>query len=140
MLNISSSESKFVLTACDFYYFFLQHYGTHDFPCYNLTAMAAPVALFSGGKDDLADPTDVAKLKAQLNPSKIVYEYNIDYYSHLGKLSSSMYLITFCMMVSDSIYLSVSFFCHADFIWGLDAYNALYPYVLSVMNKYWPAN
>lgn len=47
--------------------------------------MAAPVAIFSGGKDDLADPTDVARLISELNPANIVYSTSISYYSHLGK-------------------------------------------------------
>lgn len=48
--------------------------------------MAAPVAIFSGGKDDLADPTDVSRLLSELNPNNIVYSTEISYYSHLGKV------------------------------------------------------
>ena len=46
--------------------------------------MVAPVALFSGGMDDLADPTDVSRLISELNPNVIVYEDEISYYSHMG--------------------------------------------------------
>ena len=50
--------------------------------------MAAPVALFAGGKDKLGDPQDVAKMISQLNPNVIKYSTTIDYYEHMGKLGS----------------------------------------------------
>jgi len=83
-----------------------KHYGQAHPPCYNLYNMAAPVALFAGGKDDLADPTDVSRLISELNPDMIKYSTSISYYSHL------------------------------DFVWGMDAYQVLYPQVLSVMAQY----
>ena len=42
------------------------------------------VALFSGGQDFLADPADVATLVSDLPPERIVYQYEIPAYSHLG--------------------------------------------------------
>lgn len=80
-------------------------YGQRNPPCYDLSKMAAPVALFSGGIDALADPSDVSKLKSQLNPDVIVYTADISYYSHM------------------------------DFVWGLDAYEVLYPQVISLINS-----
>jgi len=82
-----------------------KHYGQRDPPCYNLAAMTAPVALFSGGMDDLADPTDVSRLISELNPSVIVYQDEISYYSHM------------------------------DFVWGLDAYTVLYPQIIALFNS-----
>lgn len=55
--------------------------------------MAAPVALFSGGKDKLADPTDVAYLLSQLNPSLVKYSTEIDYYEHMGIYFSYFHLL-----------------------------------------------
>lgn len=46
--------------------------------------MAAPVALFSGGKDKLADPNDVSRLISALNPSMVMFSTEIDYYEHMG--------------------------------------------------------
>lgn len=44
------------------------HYGSDRPPVYNISAFPTtlPVALFSGGNDDLADPVDVAALAASL--------------------------------------------------------------------------
>ena len=83
--------------------------------------MSAPVALFAGGDDDLADPTDVSRLISELNPDMIKYSTSISYYSHLGKLIQGVlhFILT-----------------SADFVWGLDAYQVLYPQILSVMQKY----
>lgn len=83
-----------------------QKYGSADPPCYDLSQMAAPVAIFSGGKDKLADPTDVAYLLSQLNPSLVKYSTEIDYYEHM------------------------------DFVWGMDAYQVLYPQILSLFEQY----
>ena len=47
--------------------------------------MAAPVALFAGGRDKLGDPSDVSRLLAELNPDVIKYSTTIDYYEHMGK-------------------------------------------------------
>lgn len=85
-----------------------QHYGTHHYPCYDLSQVIAPTALYTGGRDKLADPTDVTKIKEQMNPSKIVHEFNIDEYEHM------------------------------DFIWGLDAHQKLYPDVVELLQKYSP--
>ena len=50
----------------------------------DLSKMAAPVALFSGDHDDMADPTDVSHLMSSLNPSMIVYSTTYTDYEHLG--------------------------------------------------------
>jgi len=83
-----------------------KHYGQAHPPCYDLSQMSAPVALFSGGIDTLADPTDVADTISQLNPDMIVYNTQIPYYDHL------------------------------DFVWGMDAHTVLYPQILSLLDQY----
>mmetsp|Transcript_52417 Transcript_52417/g.87153 ORF Transcript_52417/g.87153 Transcript_52417/m.87153 type:complete len:402 (-) Transcript_52417:64-1269(-) len=109
MVHFQQGANKDNWCYMDFGYFGNKdHYGHHDAPCYDLGKVNLPIALFSGGQDDLADPTDVARLKQELPASSIVYQYNINYYSHL------------------------------DFIWGLDAYHVLYPQVLQVIQKYQP--
>jgi len=83
-----------------------QHYGSRNPPCYNLANFAAPVALFSGGNDDLADPTDVQRLISELNPSLIKYQTEISYYEHM------------------------------DFVWGMDAHTVLYPQIISLFEEF----
>jgi len=83
-----------------------KHYGQADPPCYDLSQMTAPVAIFSGGKDKLADPTDVSRLIDELNPNVIKYSTQIGYYEHM------------------------------DFVWGLDAAIQLYPQVISLLQQY----
>jgi len=83
-----------------------KHYGQPHPPCYDLSKMAAPVALFAGGKDKLGDPKDTAKLISELNPSKIAYSVSIPYYEHM------------------------------DFVWGMDAGYVLYPQVVSLLKAY----
>lgn len=80
------------------------HYdGRSSPPPYNLTAAAAttpPVALFSGGRDALADPADVAHLAEVLPPGVLVAQNRTAAYGHL------------------------------DFVWGEHAYKTVYPEVV----------
>lgn len=39
---------------------------------------------FAGSVDKLADPTDVSKIVKQMNPKYLVYQFNVDYYEHMG--------------------------------------------------------
>ena len=50
-------------------------------PIYNATTMEVPVVLFTGNKDWLADPTDVAQLTPDLKT--IVNTYNYPTYNHM---------------------------------------------------------
>lgn len=69
--------------------------------------MKVPVALFTGGHDWLADPTDVAYLLPILNQTGYLkFHKNIPYYSHL------------------------------DFIWGVDVANMVYADVVSLAQKF----
>eukprot|EP00731_Ephydatia_muelleri_P029819 Em0021g342a len=44
----------------------MEHYGVPNPPNYNITQLQVPTALFSGGNDWVADPTDVAALTSEL--------------------------------------------------------------------------
>lgn len=83
-----------------------EHYGTKTPPQYNLTSITIPVALFSGGADDLADPTDVSLLLAALPQSLVVHHDQTPTAAHL------------------------------DFTWADDLPKWLYPNLLPVLKKY----
>ncbi len=64
------------------------------------------MALFSGGQDWLADPTDVKEMFPKINATgHVFYHKNIAYYDHL------------------------------DFIWGLDAPNMVYEDIIKYASK-----
>ena len=91
-------ESRMLTT----YFSYLQNPS----PNYNVTDMRVPMALFTGGHDWLADPTDVAKLLPMLNSTgRLFYHKNIKYYDHL------------------------------DFIWGVDAPTVVYSDIIALAKK-----
>ena len=51
-------------------------------PPYNVTELTVKTALFTGGQDWLADPTDVANLIPKIK-DVVFYHKNISYYDHL---------------------------------------------------------
>ena len=51
-------------------------------PSYNVTELTVKTALFTGGQDWLADPTDVANLIPKIK-DVVFYHKNISYYDHL---------------------------------------------------------
>ena len=53
-------------------------------PSYNLSEVHVPTALFTGGNDWLADPTDVSLLIPRL--THVVYKYNIEAWDHMDFL------------------------------------------------------
>jgi len=59
----------------------LKHYNTTTPPAYNPSLIQIPTALYYGGLDALADPTDVAHLIPLLK--NVVYSYYEPYYAHL---------------------------------------------------------
>mmetsp|Transcript_39567 Transcript_39567/g.35355 ORF Transcript_39567/g.35355 Transcript_39567/m.35355 type:complete len:97 (+) Transcript_39567:837-1127(+) len=65
----------------------LKKYGQKTPPIYDLGKITVPVYLYAGYYDELADPTDVERLKSELTGSpKVVYNtYN---YGHLTFLWS----------------------------------------------------
>jgi hypothetical protein len=84
------------------------NYGTPVPPQYRPFDMVKPpVAFFSGGQDVLADPQDVAYLLDLLPASnKPIYNNTQAAYEHL------------------------------DFVWGLNAYQLIYPDVLNLVKQY----
>ena len=81
-------------------------YGTTVPPLYDLSQVSVPTALFSGGNDYLADPTDVAKLVAELPPSTVVFNSHQDTYAHM------------------------------DYVWGITSYQDVYPDVVALLKKH----
>ncbi|KYR02335.1 hypothetical protein DLAC_01166 [Tieghemostelium lacteum] len=60
----------------------LEHYGSIDPPQYDISLFHNQVAIFYGGNDYLADPTDVEWLIPQLG-NNVIYQQYIASYSHL---------------------------------------------------------
>jgi len=83
-----------------------KHYGQKTPPPYPLSGLKAKVALFTGTQDYLADPTDVKRLISELPKEKVVFNKNVDYYSHI------------------------------DFIWGIDAATLIYKDIIQLFGKY----
>jgi len=84
----------------------MEYYGSTKPPRYNLSAVTMPVALFSGTNDWLADPTDVAKLIADLPPASIINNTVVDGFAHL------------------------------DFVWGVHANKYVYDPLMELIEQY----
>lgn len=84
------------------------HYGTPKPPAYNLTDIPSspPIALFTGGNDALADPTDVMRLIATMGSKRFV-------------------------LIQDTPQ-----FNHADFVIGATAYQVIFPSIFQLLSKY----
>jgi len=83
-------------------------YGQENPPVYDLSNFSVPTAIFSGGHDFLADPTDVEQLMNLLPKNIQIYNQYEEDYSHL------------------------------DFVWGIDAGQRIYPNVLTLLKKFAP--
>jgi len=59
----------------------IKHYNQSTPPQYNVSNNTIPTAIFTGGRDALADPTDVARLLPLLQ--NVVYVHNEPGYVHL---------------------------------------------------------
>ena len=76
-------------------------------PSYKRSDLRVPMALFTGGKDWLADPEDVSELLPVLSKTgHLISHKNVPYYDHL------------------------------DFIWGMDAASVIYKDIISIAQKY----
>lgn len=85
----------------------IKKYGVDPSPAYDVSNLTVPMALFTGGKDWLADPTDVAGLLPLLNKTgHLIFHKNVDYYDHL------------------------------DFIWAMDSPTVIYKDILTLAGKY----
>ncbi|KAK8733259.1 hypothetical protein OTU49_006552, partial [Cherax quadricarinatus] len=84
----------------------LIHYGQETPPLYDLSHVSAPVGLFWGNTDWLADPTDVARLAAELPNLALNFQVNKTEFNHL------------------------------DFGWGIDADKYVYQYILDFFSQY----
>ena len=60
----------------------LKHYGRLTPPQYKVKPSGIPTALFSGGNDTLADPTDVDRIVPLLG-TDLKINKRINYYNHL---------------------------------------------------------
>lgn len=83
-------------------------YGQPTPPEYDLTKIpsSVPIALFTGGDDYLADPTDVERLISTLGPQR--FETIVD----------------------------IPFFDHMSFVWGIDAPDLIYGKVIALLKQH----
>jgi len=85
-----------------------QHYNQTTPPQYPISPMTVPTAIFSGGEDWLADPTDVNYIFDQIRSQTLVFRKSIADYNHM------------------------------DFVWSLTANKIIYPDLMDQMKKYHP--
>eukprot|EP00697_Spironema_sp_BW2_P012880 gnl/Spiro4/29562_TR14483_c0_g1_i1.p1 gnl/Spiro4/29562_TR14483_c0_g1~~gnl/Spiro4/29562_TR14483_c0_g1_i1.p1 ORF type:complete len:391 (+),score=95.53 gnl/Spiro4/29562_TR14483_c0_g1_i1:66-1238(+) len=87
-------------------------YGSTTPPLYDLTQIPSsatlPIALFTGGDDDLADPADVQRLVQTMGASRFTFIHNEPDWNH------------------------------ADFVLGITAKDVVYPLVVDLLKKYNP--
>lgn len=84
-------------------------YGQDSPPQYDISSnngSSIPIALFSGGMDELADSIDVQHLLSMLPRGEVVWGHKIQDYGHL------------------------------DFTWGENAHERVYPAILHLLDKY----
>jgi pimeloyl-ACP methyl ester carboxylesterase len=94
--NYSSAEENF------------KHYNQTLPPVYSIRSMKVPTAIFSGGNDWLADPTDVQYIFDNIPNGTLVFRKFIPDYNHM------------------------------DFMWALSANQLIYADVVNLMRKYHP--
>jgi lysosomal acid lipase/cholesteryl ester hydrolase len=85
-----------------------EHYNQTTPPAYSIRPMKVPTAIFYGGDDWLADPTDVMYIFDNIQNETLVYKKYLPDYNHV------------------------------DFIWGITANELVYADVLNLMRKYHP--
>ena len=87
-----------------------KHYNQSLPPQYPIAPMTVPTAIFSGGEDWLADPTDVKYIIENIQPKTLVFQKSIPDYNHM------------------------------DFVWGLTANKLIYADLIEQMGKFHPPN
>jgi pimeloyl-ACP methyl ester carboxylesterase len=87
-----------------------QHYNQTTPPIYSIRPMTVPTAIFYGGNDWLADPTDVSYILDQIQSETLVFKKYLPDYNHV------------------------------DFIWALTANQLVYADVVNLIRKYHPLN
>jgi len=85
-----------------------QHYNQTTPPAYSINQIKVPTAMFYGGDDWLADPTDVQYILQQIQTETLVYKKFLSDYNHI------------------------------DFIWATTANERVYADVLDLLKKYHP--
>jgi pimeloyl-ACP methyl ester carboxylesterase len=85
-----------------------EHYNQTTPPAYSIRPIKVPTAIFYGGDDWLADPTDVMYIFDNIQNETLVYKKYLPDYNHV------------------------------DFIWGITANELVYADVLNLMRKYHP--
>eukprot|EP00803_Ostreobium_quekettii_P011451 evm.model.scf_833.3 EVM.evm.TU.scf_833.3 scf_833:21555-22907(-) len=80
-------------------------YGADMPPAYNISGIQTPIALFSGGRDILADQLDVQLLLEALPDDSVVFHHEEPSYAHL------------------------------DFTWGMNAHSLIYPKVAELLEQ-----
>ena len=86
----------------------MKHYNQTTPPLYTVNAIKVPTAIFAGGNDWLADPTDVQYIFDNIPSETLVFRKFIPDYNHI------------------------------DFIWALSANEQIYADVVNLMKKYHP--
>jgi pimeloyl-ACP methyl ester carboxylesterase len=87
-----------------------QHYNQTTPPAYPIRPMTVPTAIFSGGEDWLADPTDADYIYSQVESETLVFRKSVPDYDHM------------------------------DFVWGITANKIIYADLLDQLRKYHPPN
>jgi hypothetical protein len=87
-----------------------QHYNQTIPPAYPIRSMKIPTAIFYGGEDWLADPTDVNYIFDQIQSETLVFRKYLPNYNH------------------------------ADFLIAITANELIYADILNLMRKYHPLN
>lgn len=83
----------------------IQVYGSDDVPQYNLSRVTLPLGLFSGGRDKMASTQDVEALIRALPAATVRFHHQEANYGH------------------------------ADFTWGLDAREKIYPAIIALLRS-----
>jgi len=84
----------------------MKQYGQPTPPDFDLSVLKVPVALFTGGQDDLSDPKDVERLLSILPSQYVLQVHSEPSYSHL------------------------------DPIWGLSAADCIYPLIVDLISSH----